>query len=147
MNVVEVEYDDIENDIIKKFLLGKIYHITSPKYYLNILENGIKKRSQTGVEATYPEQKDSVSNIENWISLFNMFAITNTTEYRQAIAFHVKSEGYIFILKDSYKAQIIFQENLNMEQYRYKTFYPQYECWSDNNITMDKISQIIHYKG
>ena len=147
MELLTIQYQDIEKDMIERFLLGKIYHIARPEFFkIYDSQKTILKPSLRNKESFYPQTKNSIGYKNDWISLFDMKKITDTIQYRQARSFHMIDEAYIFILKDIYKSSVIFQKDLDMEKYTGVTFYPDFECWSKENIKYDSIDKIIHYK-
>lgn len=144
MELLTIQYQDIEKDVIDKYLLGNIFHLTNEIGYKGILKDGCIKPSSSEGLITNDWSRNSYGFKLKKVCLLNL-SNKNYPNYRLVIPSFIASHQYIFIL-DS-KIESLLEKSKSEEEFQKKNkefyFIPNYECWYNKNINKNYIKQIL----
>lgn len=143
MELLTIQYQDIEKDVIDKYLAGNIFHITKENNFTSIIsdfciyapnpDKYLPNYSQTSISFGYKEKAVCLLDYRNIIKNEN-YKTSQTMFYTNC---------YIFILNKTEHCNII--PSKSNEEFRPDMYLiPEYECWYKDKISLDKIEKIIY---
>lgn len=149
MKLIEIQYSDLEKEVVEKYLKGNIFHVTPEKNYKSIKKDGfIYSPNPEKYGTNFPQSNICYGYKENCVCLLDFRKIDSKSKLYETATEQIYNNGYIFILDETIYNRVIPSKNcaefteLNATHY----FIPEYECWYPEKISLDDIKILLHIK-